>query len=155
MADKKALFDKIKTDVETILAGPGDTLTRLQAVCDLLCDRIDYYDWVGFYLVGRKKGFLELGPFHGSPTDHVCIPFGKGVCGQAAAKKRTIIIQDVARETNYLACSPSVKAEIVIPVFKSGEVTGELDIDSHQISPFTWEDRELLETICISLEKIM
>ncbi|MBE0520488.1 GAF domain-containing protein [Candidatus Bathyarchaeota archaeon] len=58
------------------------------------------------------------------------------------------MVQDVSKETNYLSCSPNVKSEIVIPIFKNGEIVGELDIDSHTPSPFTDEDREFLEKVC-------
>jgi len=153
--DKNELFGELKNEAERLLAGPGAVAQRLQAVCDLLCLRIGHYDWVGFYLVGSTEGILELGPFHGKPTDHVSIPFGKGVCGQAAARRKTIIVQDVAGETNYLSCSPDVRAEIVIPLFRRDEIIGELDIDSHEISPFTDDDRELLEAISRAAEKIL
>ncbi len=155
VADESALFGELKNEAERILAGPGGVTERLQAVCDLLCLRVGHYDWVGFYLVGSTEGILELGPFHGKPTDHVRIPFGKGVCGQAAAGRKTIIVQDVGGETNYLSCSPDVRAEIVIPLFRGDEIIGELDIDSHEISPFTDEDRELLEAISRTAEKIL
>jgi len=78
----------------------------------------------------------------------VRIPFGRGICGQAAERKETFVVQDVSKETNYLSCSPEVKSEIVVPIMKDGRVLGELDIDSHSLAPFTDEDREFLENIC-------
>lgn len=121
---------------------------KLRKVCELLARNVDYYDWVGFYLVDEAKGNeLVLGPFVGEPTEHVRIPFGRGVCGRAAVELKTIIVQDVTRETNYLACSPLVKSEIVVPIFKQGKFVGELDIDSHELAPFTDEDRKFLEKV--------
>jgi GAF domain-containing protein len=107
-----------------------------------------YYDWVGFYLVdAANPGELVLGPFVGEPTEHVRIPFGKGICGQAAESGETFIVQDISEQSNYLACNLKVKAEIVVPLIKDGKVIGELDIDSHKAGPFTDGDREFLEEI--------
>jgi len=102
----------------------------------LLVENVPHYDWVGFYLVDKAKKELVLGPFVGEPTEHVRIPFGRGICGQAAERRTTFVVQDVSKEGNYLACSPKVKSEIVIPLFKGGEIIGELDIDSHTLSPW-------------------
>ncbi len=127
----------------------------LKAICQRLTEAIPYYDWVGFYLVdpyGDRE--LVLGPYMGDPTDHTRIPFGKGICGQAADREETFLIQDVSEETNYLACSPVVKSEIVVPIFKDGKIVGELDIDSHRLAPFTDADRSFLENICRQLEMI-
>jgi len=112
----------------------------------LLRDNISYYDWVGFYLVDHEsQNELLLGPYEGEPTEHTRIPFGKGICGQAAETRKTFIVQDVSRETNYLSCSSNVKSEIVTPIFKGKKIVGELDIDSQAFSPFTDEDKTFLE----------
>jgi len=123
---------------------------KLLEICKLLEVNVPHYNWVGFYLVDRKNPEeLVLGPFVGEPTEHVRIPFGAGICGQAAERKLTFIVQDVSKEANYFSCSPEVKSEIVIPIFgKQGEVLGELDIDSHYIEPFTQKDRNFLEKVC-------
>ncbi len=121
----------------------------LQRVCRLIYERVPRCDWVGFYLVNpSKKDELVLGPFVGEPTEHVRIPFGLGVCGSAAAAKKTVVVDDVSVESNYLSCSPNVKSEIVVPVMKDGEVVGELDIDSHTPAVFGEQERRLFEDIC-------
>ncbi|MCK4539279.1 MAG: GAF domain-containing protein [Candidatus Krumholzibacteria bacterium] len=153
--DKKELFDDIRKKIDDIISAPGECDEKLQSICDTLRNEVEHYDWVGFYLTVPNGEELTLGPYTGDRTDHTCIPFGKGVCGQAAAGKKTIIIQDVARETNYLSCSPDVKSEIVVPLFKSGEVAGELDIDSHALAPFSPEDRAFLEAVCKVVETII
>ena len=83
----------------------------------------------------------------GASTEHAHITWGQGICGQAAETEHTFIVQDVTQETNYLSCSPTVKSEIVVPIFKDARVIGELDIDSHHLSPFTSEDRAFLEQV--------
>lgn len=89
-----------------------------------------------------------LGPYVGAATDHTRISFGQGICGQAAEREEAFVIQDVSRESNYLACSLTVKSEIVVPVFKEGVVVGELDIDSHVLSPFSATDWQQLVRLC-------
>ncbi|MEA1993043.1 MAG: GAF domain-containing protein [Euryarchaeota archaeon] len=138
--------DKILEKIKKIVEEEQKRDKKLQLVCELLRREGDHYDWVGFYLV--ENGTLVLGPFVGEPTEHVRIPFGEGICGQAADREETFVVQDVSKETNYLACSPKVQSEMVVPIFKNGKVVGELDIDSHIKSPFTEKDRELLERIC-------
>ncbi len=143
----KSIFDKLLAEIDRLVSSGLSRDETLLRVCQLLESSVDYYDWVGFYLVEGEKE-LVLGPFAGEPTEHVRIAFGIGICGQAAQRKETFLIQDVSCETNYLSCSPKVKAEIVVPIFKNGGVVGELDIDSHQLSPFSDEDRDFLEQIC-------
>jgi L-methionine (R)-S-oxide reductase len=134
--------------VRAAAAGPGGRDARLQSICDLLGGSVPHYDWVGFYLVEPGTRTLLLGPFSGEPTEHVRIPFGRGICGQAAETGRTFVVQDVRAESNYLSCSASVRSEIVVPVVKDGAIVGELDVDSHAISPFTDLDSELLGEVC-------
>ena len=128
----------------------------MQQICELLDDEIDYYDWVGFYLVSEdKEEELELGPFVGDPTEHTNIGFGEGICGQAAESKDNYVVQDVSEQDNYLSCSVKVKSEIVIPIFKEDEIAGEIDIDSHELKPFSEEDEELLEEIAMRVSEII
>lgn len=122
---------------------------KLEEICQLLADEVEVFDWVGFYLVDPDaERELILGPYVGEPTDHTRIPFGKGICGQAAESNETFVVQDVNQEDNYLACSIHVKAEIVVPVMKDGEFVAELDIDSHTKDSMTNAHREMLEEIC-------
>ena len=140
----KLLTKKVKEIVDSNLS--KDEV--LKTVCQLLKDNVSYYDWVGFYLADRSKNELFLGPFVGEPTEHTRIAFGEGICGQAAVTKKPFVVQDVRKETNYLSCSVKVMSEIVMPVLKNKEIVGELDIDSHTLSPFTEKDVALLEGIC-------
>jgi L-methionine (R)-S-oxide reductase len=131
---------------EIMASASGTRDEKLRAICALLEREVAHYDWVGFYLVDpARERELVLGPFVGAPTEHTRIAFGQGICGQAADTEMTFVIQDVSQETNYLSCSPHVKSEIVVPIFKDGAVVGEIDIDSHALAPFTDVDNAFLE----------
>lgn len=128
---------------------------KLQEACQFLADEIEVFDWVGFYLVDPEADReLVLGPYVGEPTDHTRIPFGKGICGQAADTNETFVVQDVNKEDNYLSCSIHVKAEIVVPVKKDGEFVAELDIDSHTKDSLTDEHQAMLEEACAIIAKL-
>ncbi len=129
------------------LASHEDAGGALARVCALLRDEVTHYDWVGFYLAVPGERLLVLGPFEGAPTEHLRIPFGTGVCGQAAELAETVVVPDVSEEGNYLACSLETRAEIVVPLFHEGVICGELDIDSHRRDPFDASDRAMLSRI--------
>lgn len=120
---------------------------KLSALCLLLHDRVAHYDWVGFYLALPHTKELLLSAYVGAPTDHYRIAYGTGICGQAATTLKPFVVQDVAKEENYLSCSIHVKSEVVFPVFHEGVFVGELDIDSHFESPFSEGDSRLLTAI--------
>lgn len=156
MIEKKLLFAGLREKIDAVLSAGYGRERTLEEICTLLSNEVEYYDWVGFYLVAGKKEELVLGPFVGAPTEHVCIPFGKGICGQAAAVGETVIIQDVSKVTNYLSCAPDVQSEIVVPIFgPGGEILGEIDIDSHDIAPFSFEDKEFLEYVAKRLPEVV
>lgn len=135
--------------VDKLLEHESTTEEKLQQICELLHQKVDVFDWVGFYLVDPEaERELVLGPYVGEETDHTRIPFGKGICGQAADTLETYVIQDVSKEDNYLACSVDVKAEIVVPLLKGDTLIGELDVDSHTQDSLTEEHRQLLEEVC-------
>ena len=147
--DRQYLFSQILPQVKEILAGPASTEEKLQALCEVLHSGVNWYDWVGFYMVDPDTPrMLVLGPYVGEPTDHVRIPFGRGICGQAAERRETFLVDDVSEESNYLSCSLHVKSEIVVPIFKERVLVGELDIDSHTLEAFNEKDKTFLEGIC-------
>lgn len=141
-------FEELRLGVTNILYDNDITVNeRLTKVCELLRKKIDHYDWVGFYFKNADKAELKLKAFAGEPTEHTTIPFGKGICGQAAVSNKNFVIPDVNAENNYLSCNIHVKAEIVIPLFLNGKNIGLLDIDSHTPDPFTEEDERFLEFV--------
>jgi len=146
--EKSALFRSLSEKIDKVLRSQLSRDEKLKGICKLLRNNVSYYDWVGFYIVNPKRqNELFLGPFEGQPTEHVRIPFGRGVCGQAAKLGKTFIAQDVLKEANYLSCNPNVRSEIVSPILKKDKIVGELDIDSHAYSPFTDEDEAFLKEI--------
>jgi GAF domain-containing protein len=113
---------------------------------ETLQEGFEHYSWVGIYLVEGDE--LVLGPWQGSEaTEHVRIPVGQGVCGAAAASGRTEIVDDVSADPRYLACFPSTRSEIVVPIAHDGRVVGEIDIDSDRPAAFGDEDRAFLERV--------
>ncbi len=150
------MFSILYKKVTAILGDNSSSVEiRLEKVCRLLRDSISHYDWVGFYFRNGDKEELKLGPFAGEPTDHTIIPFGKGICGQVAVSNKNFVVPDVKAQDNYIACSLSVKSEIVIPLFKNGENIGQIDIDSESIDPFTKADEEFLEFVNAEVARIL
>ncbi|MFV0174836.1 GAF domain-containing protein [Empedobacter falsenii] len=141
--------------VDVIFDSAISTEDKLQKICQLVSDEVDYYNWVGFYFKNGDKNELKLGPYVGAATDHTIIPYGKGICGQVAESNQTFVVPDVYAQDNYLACSIETKAEIVIPIFKNGVNIGQIDIDSHTIDPFTEEDIKLLDYVCNRVSEII
>ena len=120
----------------------------LRKTVDLLHDRFGHYSWVGIYLVEGDE--LVLGPWRGpQATEHVRIPIGRGICGAAAASGETEVVDDVEADERYLACFPSTRSEIVVPISYEGTVVGEIDIDSDASSAFGAEDRSFLERVAL------
>ena len=120
---------------------------KLQQLCELLRQEISYYNWVGFYFANHENKTLHLGPYAGAATDHTVIPFGKGICGQVAESNQNFVVPDVQAQDNYIACSFTVKSEIVVPLFVQGKNIGQIDIDSHVLDPFTAADERFLEWV--------
>ena len=150
------IFEALRPQVETIISDSDHTQNdKLEAICNLLKSNVSHYDWVGFYFKNGDKDELKLGPYVGEPTDHAIIPFGKGICGQVAVSNENFVVPDVSAQDNYIACSITVKAEIVIPIFVDGENIGQIDIDSNTPDPFTEDDERFLEFVCKQVSSIL
>ncbi len=127
---------------------------KLLQICQLLESNIDYYTWVGFYFANHETQTLHLGPYVGAATDHTVIPFGKGICGQVAVSNQNFVVPDVKAQDNYIACSFTVKSEIVVPLFVDGVNIGQIDIDSNVLDPFTEADERFLEFVNAEISKL-
>ena len=150
------MLKTLQEKVSQIVNHSSDTSDKkMQEICDLLKDSVDYYDWVGFYFKNEDKRELKLRTYAGEPTDHIIIPYGKGICGQVAESNENFVVPDVHAQDNYIACSITVKSEIVVPLFKDGENIGQIDIDSSTPDPFTAEDERFLEFVNREVAKIL
>ena len=148
-------LDNLKQQISFIIDSSKTKGEKLQTICDYLESKISYYDWVGFYFKNGNKNELKLAEYTGEETDHVIIPFGKGICGQVAVSNENFVVQDVSEQDNYISCGWKVKSEIVIPIFVNNENVGQIDIDSHTANIFTEKDEELLEYTCKEVAKIL
>jgi GAF domain-containing protein len=150
------ILEDLKPEIKNIISLSNLSIgERLLKICKLLEANVDYYNWVGFYFKNGDKNELKLGTYVGEPTDHTIIPFGKGICGQVAVSNENFVVPDVSAQDNYIACSITVKAEIVIPIFVNGENIGQIDIDSNTPDPFTEADERFLEFVCSEVAKIL
>lgn len=148
-------FEELKPKVQDILTHTNTLRDeKLMQICHLLRDNIDYYDWVGFYFANHETKTLHLGPYVGESTDHTVIPFGKGICGQVAVSNQNFVVPDVQAQDNYIACSMTVKSEIVVPIFVDGQNIGQIDIDSEVLDPFTENDERFLEFVNQEIAKL-
>jgi L-methionine (R)-S-oxide reductase len=151
----KMNFDNLKPSIVSILSDSREaTNEKLKNLCQFLSNSVTYYDWVGFYFANHETRTLHLGPYVGAETDHTIIPFGKGICGQVAESNANFVVPDVAAQDNYIACSFTVKSEIVVPLFVNGINIGQIDIDSHMIDPFTEADERFLEFVNEEVAKL-
>lgn len=118
----------------------------------LLFETLPNLNWAGFYRM--EGGALVLGPFQGKPAC-IRIAVGKGVCGSAVQKGRTIRVEDVHAFPGHIACDGASNSEIVIPLRKNGEIWGVLDIDSPLVGRFTQEDQQGLEAAARAIEAFL
>ncbi|MFO1016853.1 MAG: GAF domain-containing protein [Hyphomonadaceae bacterium] len=148
--DKTEAYATLRAEIGAVIAGEPSRTARFATAASLLAHAFpDRFFWTGFYLVDEAKGDeLVVGPYQGT-LGCLRIPFGKGVCGAAAAKRETIIVPDVHAFPGHIACDSRSNSEIVTPVFDSaGALVGVLDVDSTQFDAFDAVDKAGLEAIC-------
>jgi L-methionine (R)-S-oxide reductase len=145
------------TELDSLVSKATSADALMRAIVALLHEKLTRYNWVGFYMIEKEidRNMLVLGPFKGTMTPHTRIPLNQGICGAAASSGRTVIVDDVNKDSRYLAWSLETKSEIVVPVFAKGKVVGELDIDSHFLAAFGPEDRKLCEHAAVVLGKYL
>ncbi|MFB9760021.1 MULTISPECIES: GAF domain-containing protein [Bacillaceae] len=143
-------YDTLIRQLEALIAGETNAVANMANASALLHQFLQDINWVGFYVTEGNE--LVLGPFQGLPAC-VRIPFGRGVCGTAAATKTTQLVADVHQFPGHIACDAASNSEIVVPLIKNGEVIGVLDIDSPSKSRFDELDQTYLEKFAQSLVK--
>lgn len=149
------MMDALRQEVRSLLQDETDLInTKLQRLCELLNNTLPHYTWVGFYFANAEQKTLHLGPYSGAPTDHTCIPFGKGICGQVAESNDYFLVPDVLAQDNYIACSMSVKSELVVPLFVAGKNIGQIDIDSDQLDAFNDQDVVFLQWVNAQIAEV-
>lgn len=131
--------------IQEAIAEVPDFDSACEKVVALLNHELPTYTGVYIYMLDGDS--LRLTHFVGRPTEHTRIPIDKGICGAAVREAATVIVDDVRSDPRYIACSIETKSEIVTPIFKNGEVIGEIDVDSDAPRAFTQEDREMLERV--------
>ena len=142
-----AKIEEIRQEVVQLAAAEESAHDLMRKMVKLLHERVLKYNWVGFYMLepGAKPPVLVLGAFEGAMTPHTRIPLNQGICGAAASSGQTVVVDDVSKDSRYLACSLETKSDIVVPVFAHGKIVGELDIDSHFPAAFTPEHQKLVQ----------
>jgi len=147
MFKRKAYEEALQTAVSVLDQNDYlDDIGRMAWVCAILKKRFPHWIFVGFYRV-TQPGMLEIGPYQGEVLACGKIKFGQGVCGQAAELKKTVIVPDIHKIDNYIACDKRTQSEIVVPVIREGEVTAVLDVDGPTIGSFNEIDKRYLENI--------
>ncbi|MDY6948953.1 MAG: GAF domain-containing protein [Pseudomonadota bacterium] len=145
---KPALYRQLVQELHGLIAGERDFIANLANSAALLYHSLPQLNWAGFYLL--KDGELVVGPFQGKPA---CarIAMGKGVCGTAAAQRATQMVRDVHEFPGHIACDSASNSEIVVPMIRSGELIGVLDLDSPLLARFDAADRDGLEQFVAAL----
>ena len=143
-------YKELIMQVDALTAGVPHLVANLANVSAAIWQEMDNINWAGFYLM--EGGKLVLGPFQGKPAC-IEIAVGKGVCGTAVAERKTQLVEDVHQFPGHIACDCASNSEIVVPIYKNGEVFGVLDIDSPYYARFTKEDQAGMEELVRVLEK--
>jgi L-methionine (R)-S-oxide reductase len=137
-------YAELARDLTALLSGERDLIANAANTSALIYGALPDLNWAGFYLY--KSGELVLGPFQGKPAC-VRIAIGKGVCGTAAERRETVLVEDVHAFPGHIACDSASNSEIVIPLLRGGELLGVLDLDSPKLRRFGAVDQRGLEAL--------
>jgi L-methionine (R)-S-oxide reductase len=142
--DKPTVYRELAEQAEALLHGEPDRIANAANLAALLWHALPDLNWAGFYLYDGRE--LVLGPFQGKPAC-VRIGLGKGVCGTAAARRATVIVEDVHAFPGHIACDSASNSEIVVPLLRGDALLGVLDLDSPRRARFDADDQAGLERI--------
>lgn len=137
-------YTLLTAQLESLLADERDFIANAAQFSAFLYHQIDDLNWAGFYLNRNEE--LVLGPFQGQIAC-VRIPFGRGVCGAAAASRQTQRVEDVHAFAGHIACDSASNSELVVPLIKNGRLIGVIDLDSPSIGRFTEQDQQGIEAL--------
>lgn len=136
-ADKAELWRQVSDAADALTAGESDAVANMANVAALLFEAVPDLNWAGFYR--NVGGELVLGPFQGRSAC-IRIPFGKGVCGAAAASLEPQCVADVNAFPGHIACDSASASELVVPLVHEGALLGVIDLDSPSLARFDSED---------------
>ncbi len=145
---KPSLYRDLALSVGSLLSGESDPTANLANASALLAQALEGINWCGFYLLRGSE--LVLGPFQGKPAC-VRIPVGRGVCGTAAERRETLVVEDVQAFPGHIACDAASRSEIVVPILDGQTLHGVLDLDAPETSRFDDADRVGLESFVKTL----
>jgi L-methionine (R)-S-oxide reductase len=147
-ADKAARYAEVEDEILAVLEGEPNRTARMATVASMLADAFPVYFWTGFYVVDAERADeLVVGPYQGT-LGCLRIAFGRGVCGAAAAERRTQIVEDVHAFPGHIACDSRSASEIVVPVLDaSGALIAVFDVDATEKAAFDAVDAEALERL--------
>ena len=147
-ADKAERYAEVETEILAVLDGEPDRVAQMATVASMLNDAFPTFFWTGFYVVDPAKGNeLVVGPYQGT-LGCLRIPFGRGVCGAAAAERKTQVVPDVHAFFGHIACDSRSASEIVVPVFDAqGDLIAVFDVDATEKNAFDALDAEALERL--------
>ena len=137
-ADKVALYDDLARELDALLAGESDVVAKAANAAAAIFHALPGLNWAGFYFLRGEE--LVLGPFQGRPAC-VRIPLGMGVCGAAAAERRSVLVPDVEAFPGHIACDTASRSELVVPLLRGDTLLGVLDLDSPMLARFDEADR--------------
>ena len=150
--DKNELYDSMLSELSALLDGTDDPTTVMASAVAVIHHKLPYASWTGFYRV-VEEGLLRIGPYQG-PVGCLEIPFDRGVCGAAASEKQTQVVEDVHAFPGHIACDPTSRSEIVVPVYGADDsLVAVLDVDSRQPAAFDEADRAGLERVADRLRR--
>ncbi|HEV7229007.1 GAF domain-containing protein [Brevundimonas sp.] len=149
-ADKAERYAELESEILAVLDGEPNLTARMATVASMLADGFESYFWTGFYVVDPgKPNELVVGPYQGT-LGCLRIPFGRGVCGAAAATGETQVVPDVHAFPGHIACDSRSASEIVVPVRDaSGALIAVFDVDATEPAAFDATDQEWLERILV------
>lgn len=144
VGDKRTTYGDLAKELDALLTGETSPTANAANAAAAIYHSLPDVNWVGFYFMERDQ--LVLGPFQGLPAC-VRIPLGKGVCGTAAAERRSVVVTDVNAFPGHIACDPASRSELVVPLLVHDRLVGVLDLDSAKVARFDAEDRRGCETL--------
>ena len=148
------VHQEILLEFQQFAAAGMPPLSLMEQIAHRLHEKLTRYNWVGFYLVdANDPGMLLVGPYAGSFTPNARIALNKGLCGAAASSGRTVVVDDVSKDSRYLAGSTLVKSEIVVPIFAKNKLAAELDIESYFVNVFSKEEQVFAEACAAIVAK--